>query len=290
MVRSLRGITLMLVLAGVVTALGCSTVASTLGFAPPTHKLTPNAKRLKEAHPYPEALPRELNKALLNTHVLEPGDSISVEATEMEVPVPLPVGDLRILPEGVIELGRYGRLVAAGKTVPQIEAEIRKLIEAESREKDKAKAIVVSVRLVGHESKVYYVLGEVGAPGMFPIIGRETVLDGILTAGGITRQASTHNIILSRPTPPDNCRVVLPVCYDDIVQIGDTSTNYQLQPGDRIYVPSKSLFEDALASKKGCGPCRRPQFPCVLGNCNEPPVPTNLPGIPVAPIVPQPAQ
>ena len=40
-----------------------------------------------------------------------------------------------------------------------------------------------------------------------------------------------------RPTPPRSCRVVLPICYRQITQLGDTSTNYQIKPGDRIYFP-----------------------------------------------------
>jgi protein involved in polysaccharide export with SLBB domain len=250
------------VLLAALGGLGCSTVASTLGFNPPTHKLTQTAKDLRAAQTEPAPLPRELAKAVLPTHVIEPGDTIAVEATELDVPV-LPVGDQRVLPEGIVDLGRYGRLLVAGKTVPQVEAEVKALVQARTKEKEKD-AVAVSVRLIGHESKVYYVLGEVAAPGSFPIIGRETVLDGILSAGGITRQASMKSIIVTRPTPPDGCRVVLPVCYEDIVQLGDTATNYQLMPGDRIYVPSRSFTED-LHKRKSCPPCNKFHLPCVIG-------------------------
>ena len=34
------------------------------------------------------------------------------------------------------------------------------------------------------------------------------------------------------------------MCYRQIVQLGDTTTNYQLQPGDRIYVPGKGFWEN----------------------------------------------
>jgi len=59
---------------------------------------------------------------------------------------------------------------------------------------------------------------------------------------------------------------VLPVCYRQIVQLGDTTTNYQLQPGDRIYVPAMSIWEQLCGEdkdeKKGCSPCKRPQRAC----------------------------
>ena len=133
----------------------------------------------------------------------------------------------------------------------------------------------MNVRLVGRESKVFYVLGEVNSPRAYPLSGRETVLDGILVAGGITRQADVSKVILSRPTKPEGCRVVLPVCYLNIVQLGDTSTNYQLQPGDRIYIPSQNALDDFSLKKlfghkkdEPCGPCQGPQANCgVPGGC-----------------------
>ena len=76
--------------------------------------------------------------------------------------------------------------------------------------------------------------------------GRETVLDALIAAGGLNSRASQMKIILSRPSGPCDCRFVLPVCYRNIVQIGDTSTNYQIQPGDRIFVPARGLIEEYL--------------------------------------------
>jgi protein involved in polysaccharide export with SLBB domain len=110
----------------------------------------------------------------------------------------------------------------------------------------------------------------VNSPGSFPLQGRETALDGIVAAGGLNARASRANIILSRPTAPDGCRVVLPVCYRQIVQLGDTTTNYQLQPGDRIYVPGQTCLEQLFgdrAESQSCSPCQRPQFPCLWGGC-----------------------
>ena len=40
-----------------------------------------------------------------------------------------------------------------------------------------------------------------------------------------------------------------PVCYQQITQLGDTTTNYQLQPGDRVFVPSKGTLEGLLPQR-----------------------------------------
>ena len=102
----------------------------------------------------------------------------------------------------------------------------------------------VSVRVTNWESKKIYVLGEVNSPGSFPYIGNETVLDAIIEAGGIGSSANRHGIIVSRPSRCSDCRTVITVCYDQIVQLGDSSTNYQLMPGDRVFVPSLGFVDD----------------------------------------------
>jgi protein involved in polysaccharide export with SLBB domain len=246
------------------SAVGCSTVGGAFGFTPPAYKLTEETKMLRAASPAPAPLPRELSKALLPAYIVEPGDTLLVLPARLDSPLRLP-GDQPVMPDGTIDLGEFGRPVVAGKTVAQIEAEVRQLVTARVKDKEDAN---LSVRLVGRVSKVFYVLGEVNAPGAFPLAGRETVLDGIIAAGGVTRRASTRDVILSRPTHPEGCRIVLPICYDNIVQLGDTSTNYQLQPGDRIFIPSKGMLEDLLPVKQRrvCPPCNAPQVPCTLGS------------------------
>ncbi|MBN9122555.1 MAG: SLBB domain-containing protein [Planctomycetes bacterium] len=243
---------------------GCSSLGESIGLSTPTNPLLKDAKAIRDAAPVPAPGGRELAKELLPTHVVEPGDTLLVQPVELDAPVRLPP-DQPVQPDGTIDLGAYGRPVVAGKTLPQIEAQIKDVIKAH----DKGKDFPVTVRLLGRPGKVYYVLGEVNAPGAFPLTGRETVLDGIVAAGGVTRRASLGNIVLSRPTVPDSCRIVYPVCYQQITQLGDTTTNYQLQPGDRVFVPSKGTLEGLLPQKCShpAAACSRPQVPCFGGAC-----------------------
>ena len=204
---------------------------------------------------------RELAKELLPTHIVAAGDTLLVQPVELDSPVRLPP-DQAVQPDGTIDLGVYGRPIVAGKTLPQIETQIKDIIAAH----DKGKPSAVTVRLIGRPTQVFYVLGEVNAPA-FPITGRETVLDAIIAAGGVTRRASLGNIVLARPTLPDGCRIVFPVCYRYIMQLGDTTTNYQLQPGDRVFVPSQGLLESIFPKKcqTPAAACSRPQVPCFGG-------------------------
>jgi protein involved in polysaccharide export with SLBB domain len=231
-------------------------------------ELLPEAKQFRNSVPMPPPVPRELNKTVLPVYIVEPGDVLLVQPVNLDSPARLP-SDQTVLPDGKIDLGQYGRLLVAGKSVEEIEATVQAVVKPKTPD-----AGPINVRLVGRQSKVYYVLGQVNAPGSFPLQGRETVLDGIVAAGGLNVRASRSNIILSRPTAPDGCRVVLPVCYRQVVQLGDTTTNYQLQPGDRIYVPAQNVWEqlfgrDKDEKKKGCSPCKGPQSPCPW-DCNGP--------------------
>jgi polysaccharide biosynthesis/export protein len=253
---------------------GCSsTPGNRLTFFPEGHRMLDSAKELRQAQPLAVALPRELDKRVAPPYVVEPGDVLLVQPADLDSPVRLP-GDPPVLPDGTIKLGRYGRLPVAGKTVEEIEAAVKALIDSQAKD-----AGPITVRIVTRQSKVFYVLGEVNAPGAFTLNGRETVLDAIIAAGGLNDRASRRDIILSRPTGPGCCRVVLPICYREIVQLGDTSTNYQIAASDRIFVPTRTFCEEIFHNSKPCPPCGQPQSPCSLppvephGCCASPEAP-----------------
>jgi hypothetical protein len=161
--------------------------------------------------------------------------------------------------DGRIDLGRFGRINVAGLTLEATEDLISRVIRDEDGSETE-----VNVRLLEPVHR-FYVLGEVNSPGSYPLVGHETVLDGILAGGGLTSAAAPCKILLARPTAPPSCRVTLPICYHEITQLGDTTTNYQLQPGDRIYVASLSWCEELRFWKSGhtCERCQRCQVPCA---------------------------
>lgn len=236
---------------------GCSATGGTLTLFPAGHDLLSVTKDVRRSPSRFSPIPRELEKTVLSTYVVQCGDGLVIEPGSLESPLRFPT-DQTVLADGTIDLGKYGRLIVAGKSVEQIEADVDAAISAVEK-----RAAPVNVRLVNPTSAVYYVLGEVNSPGSFPLIGRETVLDAILAAGGLSDKASPCDIIVARPTPPGSCRIVLSVCYRHIVQLGDTSTNYQIMPGDRVYVATRTLCEQLLPiHKHKCPLCNGMQCPC----------------------------
>jgi polysaccharide export outer membrane protein len=246
---------------------GCSTSSGFVLF-PTTDHLMKTTKFVRRGVPRQSAIPRELEKTVIPEFILQPGDVLVIEPTRLDSPIRFPA-DQTILPDGTVDLGRYGRLMVAGKILEQVEADVLAAVRLVEPAPDGS----INVRLVNPQSAVYYVLGEVESPGSFPFAGRETVLDGILAAGGLSDKASQCNIILSRPTLPEGCRIVLPVCYRQIVQLGDTTTNYQLMPGDRVYVATRS-FGEGLWCNKSCPLCKGLQCPCPPNSALVPALPT----------------
>jgi polysaccharide export outer membrane protein len=93
---------------------------------------------------------------------------------------------------------------------------------------------------------VYYLITDQAGNGYnmvrLPITGNETVLDALTESGGLQAPASLHGIWIARPAPDrPGCEQILPVDMAAIMKRGDPTTNYQLFPGDRIYVKAQTL-------------------------------------------------
>lgn len=236
---------------------GCQ---STGGFSlwPNSFPLLKQTKEVAAEVPVGMCLARELNQEPVLNYFVEPGDRILIEPVKLDSELDL-IGDQLVQVDGSIDLGEFGRLRVAGFTVEGIEAAISDHIQQATEKYE-----LVNVQLIETNAALFYVLGEVGSPGAYELAGRELVLDGLLRAGGLTSKASPCNIVLVRPTGPCDCRVVLPVCYRQITQLGDTTTNYQLQPGDRIVVASRTCCEE-LAFWRQSKPCKS----CACNQCPE---------------------
>ncbi|GAA5509904.1 polysaccharide biosynthesis/export family protein [Novipirellula caenicola] len=234
---------------------GCSALG--LSLFPTGHYLTRQSEELLQKSPSPANLPRELNRTVVEAHYLEPGDVLLIETVKLDSDVRLPA-DQHVLTDGSIDLGGYGRVVVAGLTLEDAEALVEQTLVEEGEEETE-----INIRLLEAMHR-FYVLGEVNSPGSYPLTGYETVLDGILAAGGLTSDAAPCKLLLARPTTSHSCRVTLPICYREITQMGDTATNYQLMPGDRIYVAGRTFCEELMfwQATQTCDRCCKCQTPC----------------------------
>jgi polysaccharide export outer membrane protein len=136
--------------------------------------------------------------------------------------------------DGTVNLRTCGIVYVADKTV----VEAREAIEA--RLGEYFDSPLVGVEVVQFNSKSYFVIAESslgdGTMRRFPITGNETVLDAIAQLERVGVMTS-KTIFVSRPAPGNSGRYqVLPVNWDEIAHVGKTDTNYQILPGDRVYI------------------------------------------------------
>jgi polysaccharide export outer membrane protein len=145
--------------------------------------------------------------------------------------------------DGTITLGTYGCVNVTGLTICQAKAIIERHLSKYLLNPE------VSLSVAAYNSKVFYIVIDGGGFGQqvfrFPITGNETVLDALAQINGLPPIASRKKMWLARPAPCDckGCYQILPINWLAIVQGGDTCTNYQLFPGDRIYVRANCLLE-----------------------------------------------
>jgi polysaccharide export outer membrane protein len=150
-------------------------------------------------------------------------------------------------PDGRVNLGTYGAVYVAGMTIEQARSAI------EEQLKLKLEGPEVFVDILAYNSKVYYVVTAGGGlgdnVGRLPITGNETVLDAVASIGGISQQSSTK-MWIARPAPNGTgCEQILPIEWNDITKGASTATNYQMMPGDRLYIAADRLvaFDSVVA-------------------------------------------
>ena len=137
-------------------------------------------------------------------------------------------------PDGRVNLGTYGSVHVAGLTLEEARAAV------ESQLAHKLESPEVFVDVLAYNSKVYYIVTQGGGFGdnvvRLPITGNETVLDAVAGVGGIS-QVSSSRLWIARPAPNGvGCEQILPVNWEDITRGASTATNYQLMPGDRLFI------------------------------------------------------
>jgi len=172
-----------------------------------------------------------------------------VMAAAQETP-PLPVNDYRIgakdlieikvfeLPElnqtvrisedGSITLSLLGKVDVAGLTAQELETKLAALLD---QQYTKQSHVTVFIR----EYQKVSVIGAVGRPGQYELVGPTTLLQVIAQAGGLTSQAMNEILIYRLETDGRQTRMVIKL--EDLMFKGDPSLNIQLQPKDVVTVP-----------------------------------------------------
>jgi polysaccharide biosynthesis/export protein len=173
-------------------------------------------------------------------------------------------GEHLVRPDGTVSLGMYGSVFVAGMTLGQVKCVIENHLAAYLVNPQ------VSVDVIAYNSRKIYIIADGAGYGQqviaLPATGNETVLDAISRVQGLPSVASLKKIWVARPSPAGHpCSTVLPVDWKAITQAGSTATNYQLLPGDRIYISGDPLITAYNYLDKFLAPIERVLGVTLLG-------------------------
>ncbi len=172
-------------------------------------------------------------------------------------------GEHLVAPDGRVTLGSYGRVSVVGMTIEgaraAIEAHLTEFFENPQ----------VSVDVFGYNSKVYYVITQGAGLGdqvyRFPVKGSETALDAIAEIQGLPSNSSLRMWIARPGFNQSGGDQIMPIDWLGITQRGDVHTNYQLMPGDRLYVAEDHLVAIDTTLAKIISPVERILGVTLLG-------------------------
>lgn len=134
-------------------------------------------------------------------------------------------GPVAVHQDGKFTLPLVGDLQAGGKTP----VEIQDIVAAALKKMVVKPLVTVTVQEVG--SKKYYLNGQVGHPGEYPLVIPTTILEAIDKSGGLGDFANSKKIYILRGSK----RIYFN--YKDVVKGKKMDQNILLEPGDHIYVP-----------------------------------------------------
>lgn len=164
--------------------------------------------------------------------VLGAGDTIAINVWENK--------DLNteatIRPDGTITMPLVGDLKAAGETPSSLKTQITAKLVDFVKLQQGTDLVTVAVR--EWRSYRFTVQGEVERQGNFTANHFVTVAEAVAMAGGVSRFAKRHEVVVFREDPraPGGKRKI-PIDYDLVLSGKRPDMNIWILPNDTIYVP-----------------------------------------------------
>ena len=192
--------------------------------APPAQKPSPAAAAVPPSSP---SSPKVAAAPVAASYIIGPGDSLEVfvlRNAELSATVP-------VRPDGKISTPLVEDMVAVGKTPTQLARDIEKVL-AEYVKSPQVNVIVTQPVSAFSQVKV---IGQVVKPQSLPYREGMTVLDALLTVGGLGPYAAGNRAKVVRTDGGKQTQIN--VNLEKIIDKGDMTQNIKLQPGDVIVVP-----------------------------------------------------
>lgn len=188
---------------------------------------------------------REVN-AKLEAHLALDGDFHPNDVIRLSFPYyPLLGGDQRVQLNGQISPPMLPPMQAVGVSATDLQARLGALYRAKLDKPD------VSVQVVAYNRPPplpeIFIMGEVAKPGNFPWREGTTLFEGLARAGGGTRDADMHRVVLLQP---DGDRMVARMVDLESTLRGGRAPVGFLSPFSILIVPPTAIARDADKSRQ----------------------------------------
>lgn len=185
---------------------------------------------------------------------LVPGDELILNFGPQGDPAGpvIPVGSIavprkqRVRPDGRISVFPVGDVVAAGRTVAELESELVQLLGAELK---RPRVTVEITEVAGNE---VHVLGRVEFPGSFKAAPYLTVSQAIARAGGFKDDAASNNVLVFHRDGARTVRV-LRLRLGDALKKGRLEADLPLGRFDIVFVPRSAVGNINLFTRQFFG-------------------------------------
>lgn len=184
-----------------------------------------------DAEPQSQAASFDQREIFIREYIIGPKDLLEIKVFEL----PELNQTVRVSEDGSITLPLLGSVKVGGLTKDGVEEKLKMLLEARW-----LKSAQVSVFIKEYQSRRVAVIGAVEKPGMYELIGRQTLLQVISEAGGFKENAANEIYVLREGQ--EGTTVSIAIDLEDLLLNGNQKLNIPLMPGDVINVPVDRLI------------------------------------------------
>jgi polysaccharide export outer membrane protein len=173
----------------------------------------------------PVVFPLQEKQSLqVNDYRIGPKDLLEITVFEL----PELNQTVRVSEDGSITLSLLGKVQVSGFTAQELEKRLAELLD---KQYTKGAHVTVFIK----EYQKISVIGAVGRPGQYELVGPTTLLQAIAQAGGLTAQAMNELFIYRQGNDGKQERIV--VKLENLMTGGNQDLNIMLQPKDVVTVP-----------------------------------------------------
>jgi len=167
---------------------------------------------------------------------------------------------VRVTEDGKISLPLIGEVEVEGITKAELEKKLSQLLKEKYLQNPQ-----VTIFIREYQSKRVSVLGAIRNPGPYELLGRQTLLQIISQAGGITNEAGNEIIVIRELG--DGANTSLKISIEDLVLKGDARLNIPLQLNDIINIPIDKIvhiYVFGQVTNPGALEVKRSNIPTLL--------------------------